>query len=164
MSHRIKIADSRASARSFLVKRPTLGPFLIGLIFGGIPIGIAFRTLGSRIVSPNLLGCMLLFTPLGLLVATLVGIFSGITGWKKVMYRTFWASLGICLPIPTIVWSLVAWRYGYRIFTFDSLPYIVYILTIWALILTVSSWVLALLYVSLKDHFLRPTTTPPANT
>jgi hypothetical protein len=129
-----------------VLRRPISGPFLFGFVFGGIPFGIMFSRLGGTVISANLLGRILQLTPAAVVVATIGAVLSVNSSWGHILGRASLASLGACVPVPTIICTALAWHWGYEAFSAENLPFLVGIFIGWAVAVTIPSWLLALTY------------------
>jgi hypothetical protein len=61
-----------------LIQRPVAGPFWIGLLIGGLPSAVVLSRLAGQEFSANLLGYLLILTPVTVFTATL-GAVAGVT-------------------------------------------------------------------------------------
>ena len=135
---------------SAILQRPVLGPLLFGLVFGGGPAAVMFGILDS--VSAWIGYCMLMVTPVAVVVSTIGAVQSANKRWKNLLLRSLLTSAATCIPTPTIVLDVLVWRLGYsRASIADDLAVSVYIFSIWAMAVTVMSWPLALIYVRFQN-------------
>lgn len=133
--------------------RPVAGPFVIGLIFGGVPFGISlcyYVGLTDKWGDP-FFGHL---TPVAVLVAALGTILSVSGRPARLLWRAFLTSLGACIPVPIVTWTALAWRSGFEILDIRNLPFIATILVLWALAVTVCGWLLALAIMFLKNRHI----------
>jgi hypothetical protein len=93
-------------------------------------------------------------TPVAVLVATLGAILGVNSGPARLLWRAFVTSVSACIPAPIVVWTILALRSGFEIFDYRNLPYAAILLVLWALAVTVSSWLLALAVIFLKNRYL----------
>ena len=136
---------------SGLVRRPVIGALLFGLIVGGTPFGIAFSRLSGQVVSLNTLGLTAMLTPVAVVVATVGALLGGAERWHSLLSRAFFASLGACLPVPTFICGILVFHdLGPEGF-FDprKLPGFALVFGIWAGVVTIYAWLLALAFVFL---------------
>jgi hypothetical protein len=130
-----------------VVRCPVLGPLLLGVVFGGIPSGIVLGFLGLDALSPKLLAWL---SPFAIVLVALSANLSVNRGLYRILWRAFLTSLSICVPVPTIVWTALAWNSGYQVFDPRNFPLIVAVFVICAVMITIPSWVLALVIENLK--------------
>lgn len=149
----MKTAEERRSFLervSAILQRPVLGPLLFGLVFGGGPAAVMFGILDS--VSAWIGYCMLMLTPIAVVVSTIGAVQSVNKRWKSLLLRSLLTSAAACIPIPTIAGGVLVWRLGHsRASIADDLAVSVYIFSIWAMAVTVMSWPLALIYVRFQN-------------
>ena len=136
---------------SAVLRRPLVGPLLFGLVFAGAPSAVMFGTLGDEVMTARVAYCMLVLTPIAVVVATIGAVWSTNRGWRNLLLRSFVVSASACIPIPTILWDVAAWRQGYDVFTLKDLLITLYALSIWAIVVTLISWPLALAYVRIQN-------------
>ena len=141
--------DSFPQASPTILRRPALGPFLVGLFLAGVPLGVAFSRLRGRVVSPELLHTILLWTPFTVAVSALYPALSDRRGWRCVFTGSFFASVGACGIVPLVVVAWLCRRWGYDVLTPRGLPVIVSLLVLWSVVVGVLSSLLALTYRSL---------------
>lgn len=136
-----------------LVRWPSLGPLLIGLLFGGIPFGMFLVHLGLTGSWGDQFFSWL--TPSAVFIAGLAASLPVNGGPVRLLWRAFLASLSACVPVPTIAWAVLAWRSGFEILDLRNLPYAVTLFVLWMLAVTVLGWLLALTYALLKNRYSR---------
>ena len=136
--------------------RPVAGPLMFGLIFGGVPFGIAFVSLGGDVVSPNLLARTLELTPLAIILASVGAMYGADPSIGKVFKRTLITSVGECIPFPTMACGAAAWYAGFAVLSPENLPVLIYLLFLWAAVVTLAGFCVASLFYLLKAR--RPRT------
>jgi hypothetical protein len=137
-------ADYQHRHRSQLLgslRRPFTGPLLFGIIFGGIPIGIALAIWGIPEKSVSLYFWL---SPIAVIVAALSAKMSLNRGVYHILWRAFCTSFSIWVPIPGIVWTLIAWHMGLELSYPANFPFNMFIFIFFAAATTIPSWILAL--------------------
>ena len=133
-----------------VLRRPLVGPMLLGIVLGGVPFGAMFSLLGDAVMSASLFGRMLELTP----IAVVLSLLSTWLGLDKGLYRVFWrafyTSFAACLPIPAIVCAKLALHWGYNVFSAEYLPPFIGFFFGWATVVALVSWFLALALEGLK--------------
>jgi len=135
-----------------VLRRPLLGPLLFGLVFAGIPFGIAFNLLGGTVISANLFGRILDLTPAAIVVTTLSAVVDVSSGWPHILWRASFTSLATCVPLPTIVCTALALHSGYKALSTDYLLTLIILFVVCAMAVTIPSWLLALGYAHFKNR------------
>jgi len=131
------------------LRRPLTGPLLFGIIFGGIPIGIALVIWGIPDKSVSLYFWLL---PVAIIVAALSANLSPNRGLYHTLWRAVCTSFSIWIPIPGIVWTLLAWRMGLELSYPANFPLNMFIFVFFAVTTTIPSWILALVLENLKTR------------
>lgn len=133
-----------------LSRRKIRGSFLLGLLAGGIPFGIFLLRLG---ITDRWAGQFFLWlTPVAVLIAgfgAILAVDSGSTGF---FWRAFVTAFSACVPVPTVVWTLLAWRARFQLLDFRNLPYAVILFALWTAVVTVLAWLLATVLTFLKHR------------
>jgi hypothetical protein len=135
-----------------VLRRPLLGPLLFGIVLGGIPIGGMFFRWGVDRIAVNLDGLLYRLTPVAAVLSAWSAELSSNKSWQRLLWRAFVSSIAVCVPVPVLVWSLMAWHLGYEVFDARNFPFVFFILTTWALMITGPSWLLSLGYANSKDR------------
>lgn len=136
-----------------ILRRPSLGPLIFGLLVGGIPFGILLFHLGLTDSWGDQFFDWL--APVAVLIAALGAILPVNGSPARLLCRAFLASLSACVPMPTITWAVLAWRSGFEILDLRNLPYALILFALWTLAVTVLGWLLALTYAFLKNRHSR---------
>jgi hypothetical protein len=131
-----------------VLRRPLLGPLLFGMMFGGIPFAILLSFRGIAAMSTNLYAWL---SPAAIVLAALSAELSMNRTSHQVLWRAFLTSFAICVPVQAIVWPLLAWHLGYEVFDPRNFPFNVSIFVLWAIAITIPSWLLVLGYGYLKS-------------
>jgi hypothetical protein len=126
-----------------VLRRSFLGPLSFGIIFGGIPFGVLLGILGLGALSSKL---VLWLAPVAVILGALGANLSVNRGWFSILWRAFLTSFSVCVPVPILVWTLLAWRAGYEVFDTRNFPMVLMIFVMFAVVITVPSWVLALVF------------------
>ena len=119
----------------------------LGVVGGGIPTLLGIPLLNGSVASAEFLKFSLICTPLWILVSTVMGVrgFDGAVGPR--LGRIYLISLGACVPVPAIIFATLDWRYqGWGVFDVKNLPFLLLLLTVWALVVGTISIFLALTY------------------
>ena len=132
----------KAQRKSRILKSAALGPFLVGFIFGGIPVSLGLMQLGSRFVSPELLRRVLYLTPLAILVTVLEVVLTTDGGKTAPTAKALITSFSACIPLPLLVCCVLLLHFGDNPFSFDNLAAFGAILLVWAAIVALISWLL----------------------
>jgi len=127
-----------------LLRRPLLGPLLLGLILGGVPLGVMLGKWFDRIMTSSSDGKVAMLLLFSISVATLGAILGGSNQWKTLFKRAFLISLAMCFPIPLAVDFILLWKIGYDIFDLRNFPFHVALCAVWSVEATVAGWLLAL--------------------
>jgi hypothetical protein len=135
-----------------VLRRPLLGPLLFGLVFAGIPFGIMFNFLGDTVISANLFGRILDLTPAAIVVATLSAVLDVNSAWQHILWRASFTSFAACVPVPTTVCTELALHSGHKAFSANNLPILIILFVVWAVAVTIPSWLFALGYALLKNR------------
>jgi hypothetical protein len=143
----------RSSAEISVLQRSTLGPILIGLIVGGVPLAIAFSRLGGRLVSAEFLRFALYLTPIPIIVTAIGTIWATNRGWRELLRRALLTSLSACIPLPLTVSCVLMWRFEYDLFSWSGPPVLLAVLLVWSLVVTLLSWLLALAFSANRARF-----------
>ena len=126
-----------------IVRRSAVGPWLLGIVFGGIPLAFAFSRLGGRLVSAELLRYMLDLTPLAIIITIIGTVWSHGRRWNDLIRRAIVTSFASCFPLPLLVSSVLMWRFGYDVFSQSGLLVLVCLLLLWTVVVAVLGWLLA---------------------
>lgn len=148
-------ASPPGRVRLFLERR-VAGPFILGLIFGGVPFGIVFAMLGGDVVSPNLLARGLELTPLAIIVAAVGAAGGSNVSLVRLFERTLIVSIGECIPLPILACAAAMWHAGYQVFLPENLPVLVFLLSLWAVAVTLVSFCIASLFYLVKARRSTP--------
>ena len=145
----IPVDDSKkqASEKLSVLRHSVLGPLLFGMIFGGIPFGILLGILGLGALSTKLLEWL---SAIAIILAAVSANLSVSRSLYRILSRAFLTSLGICVPLPTIVWTVLALHAGYEISDPRNFAFIVALFFSCAVMITIPSWALALVFENLK--------------
>lgn len=131
-----------------------LGPVLLGLVFGGIPLGFGFHRLGGgRVISPELLRFIVDLSPIAFFVAILGAVSGDTTKSKDLLGRACLTSLTACVPIPTWICSSTASHFGYDAYSAENFLPLIIVFLAWAIVSTTCAWLLSLSYVSLRKRY-----------
>jgi hypothetical protein len=131
--------------------RSVAGPFLLGLVFGGLPSAVVLSRLSGRIVSPEFFRFLLFLTPIWVLVSATVAALGPNGTPKRIFGRALFASIGACIPVPSTMFLVLAWpTHGAGSLAPASLPTELVFLFVWALAVAVAGWLLALAYRGVK--------------
>jgi hypothetical protein len=88
-------------------------------------------------------------------VAAMGAITIGNDNAARLLARAFLTSISACIPIPLLVWTVLAWRGGFEILDIRNLPFAATLFVLWALGATLFGWLLALALVFLKNRYSR---------
>jgi hypothetical protein len=109
--------------------------------------GLVFSVLGGgRVVSPELLRYMLWLTLPAVLASTLLTVSTTATGWFSILRATFFISSALCVPVPVIIVSVLAWKFGFNVFTSQMILADLWLFGLWATFVALLSWSFALGY------------------
>ena len=147
--HALSLGELLQKAQ-LLFGRSAVGSFIFGLVFGGVPFGIACTSLGIDVFSANLFALVLVLTPVAIVIATVGALLGTSLNLKELFKRTILTSLGECVPLPTVGCTAAALYAGLSVFSPDSLPYLIYLLSLWACAVTFASFIIVALV-----HFLK---------
>jgi hypothetical protein len=144
-----------------ILQRPVAGPLVFGLLFGGLPIGsflwFRFDDLGRSGASSS---PFVFFTVIGVLVAALSALTGANRLGKTLLRRSFLATLAAFLPIPIAVWAIRLVNESAEVWYPVNLPFMMIILTFWALTTAVPGCIIAEGYVYLRNQRSRLSATP----
>lgn len=131
-----------------------VGPVLLGLVLGGIPLGFGFYSLGGgRVISAELLRLTVYLSPIAFFVAILGAISGDTTKSKDLLGRACLTSLAACVPIPAWISLSAASHFGYDAYSAKNfLPLFIFFLA-WAIVSTTCAWLLSLSYVFLRKRY-----------
>lgn len=125
-----------------VLRRPFLGPLIIGMFGGGVPAGI------------YLYYCWLhgswdqhffvVLTPL-IVAVTIAGAIASSKGGAKALRSSLLTSLSACVPIPTAFYIVAASKSGYEISDPRNLPFAVSLFVLWALAVAFLCWTIILI-------------------
>jgi hypothetical protein len=152
----VRVSNSKplAGRMPTILQRPLLGPLLFGLIFGGLPIGaflwFRFDYLARSASSSS--SPFVFFTVIGVLVATLSALTGANRPGKNLFYRSFLATLAAFLPIPIAVWAIRLANESAEVWFPANLPFMIMLLTFWALTTPVLGCIIAEVYVYLRNQ------------
>jgi len=121
-----------------------MGPLIVGLVLGGVPLAIGFSRLGDRVLSPEILRFVLDLTPLAIIVTTLDTVWRPGRGGKDSAWRALVGSFSACVPLPLVALCVLMLRFGYDPLSWSNLPTLAVMLLIWSLIVALSGWLLGL--------------------
>jgi membrane protease YdiL (CAAX protease family) len=133
-----------------VLRRPLLGPVLFGLVYGGIPCGIIFGLLGSDVYTVVFLRFTIGLTPLAVVVSTLSPTLSVNRTWQHILLRVSLTSFATCVPVPAIVCTELARRWGEWVV--KDIPRMIAFFGLWAVAVTIPSWLLAFGYAHMKNR------------
>jgi hypothetical protein len=136
-----------------VLRRQFVGPVLFGLLSGGVPFGIVLFHLGPAAGWGDHFFAPL--TPVAVFVAAMGAITIGNDNAARLLARAFLTSISACIPIPLLVWTVLAWRGGFEILDIRNLPFAATLFVLWALGATLFGWLLALALVFLKNRYSR---------
>ena len=132
-----------------IMRRPFAGPLLFGLVFGGVPFATFLVHLGLEDAWGDKFFDRL--TPFAVLIAALGAVLCVNDKPGRLMRRALLASLAACVPLPIITWTALAWQSGFQILDVRNLPYIATLSVLWALVVTLLGWLVALLLRLLRN-------------
>jgi hypothetical protein len=135
-----------------VVQRPFMGPFLFGLLVGGVPFGIWLFHLGLVDSWGDQFFNRL--TPIAVLIAALGATLTANVRPAHLLWRAFLTSISACIPVPIVIWLALALRSGFEILDFWNMPYAATLFTLWALVVTIFAWLVALGFTFLKSRYL----------
>lgn len=135
-----------------VLQRPILGPWVFGLVCGGVPLGITLYLWGMNRFSVNADGFIYRLTPLAIFLAALGAQLSREKALHRVLWRALLASLGACVLIPSLVWGLMIWHHGDQVFDIRNLPFIMIIFVFWALAVALPGGLLAFAYLHIRNR------------
>jgi membrane protease YdiL (CAAX protease family) len=141
-----------------ILRRPFLGPVLFGLLYGGIPCGIIFGFLGGDVYTVALLRFAIGLTPLAIVVSTLSPTLGVNRKWQHILWRVSLTSFATCVPVPAIVCTELARRWGPWVV--NDIPGMITFLSLWTIAVIIPSWLLAFGYALLKNRRSRRVTQP----
>lgn len=131
-----------------ILRRPLFGSLLFGVVFGGIPVGITLAiSWPQETVRPYNWAL-----PVTIALAALSAYLSIQKNWYHILQRAFYTSLAIWIPIPALVFILLGWHMGLELSDYRNLPFNIAILLVFAVITTVPSWLLALVFENLTTR------------
>jgi hypothetical protein len=130
-------------------RRPRYGPFLFGVVVGGLPLGVGFAFLGRQVISPEILWFVVALAPWGIWVTCVGTVLGKSFSWLGLLGRTMLISLGSWVVPFGVCWGL-AWWAGEDVFSGKNVGVLAGIFWIWAVVLAVPCWVAAMGYVRLK--------------
>jgi hypothetical protein len=136
-----------------VLRRPSVGPLLIGLLVGGIPSGFLLAALGISGRWDDIFFRWL--TPVAIFVSVLGAVLPQKSSPARLLCQSLITSFSACFAIPTIVWTVLAWREGLEILYVANLPYIAILFTLWSLVVAVMSWLIAMVFTFLKKKYSR---------
>lgn len=130
-----------------VLRKPVLGPIIFGVAFAGFPIGFGFRGLVGDVTSPNLIGVIAHLTPAAIILVAVQGIGFGGLSSRRLPRSSFLTSFAACVPIPWVVCIIAEWplEHWYTLRAGLSIGLLV-LLSIWAIIIGASSFLLASLF------------------
>jgi hypothetical protein len=132
-----------------VLRRPLLGPLLFGIAFWGIPFSIMLSLRGIAAMSTNLYAWL---TPAAVILAALGTDLSVNRTMHHTLWRAFLTSFAMCVPVQAIVWPALAWHLGYEVFDPRNFLFNISLFVVWAIAITIPSWLLALVYEYLKNR------------
>jgi hypothetical protein len=115
---------------------------MFGVLFGGIPFGIVLTISGT----PERATLYEWLSPFTIIVAALSANLGINRGLFHILWRAFCTCFAIWVPIPAIVWTALARHEGLELSDPRNLPFNILILVAFAVMTTVPSWVLALVF------------------